>query len=246
MLTTVLVACHAQDVADALAASLCQAGEGAILVSTTSLAGVLPSAVLHDPDVVVVEHRASEDDWAAQVAQLQSVCPAARVLVLSDACTPSTVVDLIRLGASGCLLKGSPGPALARGVLAVHGGEPWFGRRELVEALRCRLAAEPAAAPGTLAARKMLTAREREVLVLAGDGMTNKEIGRSLNISDKTVKTHLHRVYVKLQQSGRYKAFVCNTVARLEPGPAANGAVPLAFAVACRSAEQICPTPAGV
>jgi DNA-binding NarL/FixJ family response regulator len=209
MRTRVLVSCHRQGDADALAASICPPGEGAILASTAPLSGVLRRAIIEDPDVILLEHRADEDDWAALIAELQCACPEARVLVLSDTCTSSTVVEFIRLGASGCVLKRSPGPALARGVLAVHAGEPWFDRRELVEALRTRLAAQPAR-PATLAPRKTLTAREREVLALIGDGMTNKEIGRSLNISDKTVKTHLHHVYVKLRQSGRYKAYMSN------------------------------------
>ena len=46
------------------------------------------------------------------------------------------------------------------------------------------------------------------MLDLIGSGLSNKEIARQLDISDKTVKTHLHRVYVKLNQSGRYKALL--------------------------------------
>ena len=218
MRTRVLVACHTQGVADAVAASISPAGYGDILASTAPLSGVLRRVVLEDPDVVVLEHRGDEDDWPEVMARLQCACPAIRVLVLSDACTSSSVEEFIRLGASGCVRKDTPGAALARAVLAVHAGEPWFGCRELVEALRIRLAAEPTARPAILAARNMLTAREREVLALIGGGMTNKEIGRRLNISDHTVKTHLHRVYVKLRQSGRYKAFVCNGA--IGPDPA--------------------------
>jgi LuxR family maltose regulon positive regulatory protein len=52
-----------------------------------------------------------------------------------------------------------------------------------------------------------LTEREREILELTGKGLSNKEIARHLNISHNTVKTHLHRVYVKVEKSGRIKAF---------------------------------------
>jgi DNA-binding NarL/FixJ family response regulator len=222
MRTRVLVACHAQGVADALAASISPPDGGDILASAAPLSSVLRSAVLEDPDVVVLEHLAGEDDWAESIAQLKCACPAVRVLVLCDAYSSSSVEEFIRLGASGCVLKDGPGATLARAVLAVHAGEPWFGCRELVEALRIRLAAESAARSVMLAAGKVLTAREREVLALIGGGMTNKEIGRSLNISDHTVKTHLHRVYVKLRQSGRYKAFVCNGAIGPDPAQAAD------------------------
>jgi ATP/maltotriose-dependent transcriptional regulator MalT len=61
--------------------------------------------------------------------------------------------------------------------------------------------------------QELLTTREREVLALIGTAMTNKEIARHLKISDHTVKTHLHHIYVKLDRSGRYKAFLSNTAA---------------------------------
>ena len=54
----------------------------------------------------------------------------------------------------------------------------------------------------------LLTAREHEILALVGTAMSNKEIAHQLKISDLTVKSHLHRVYVKLQRSGRYRAFM--------------------------------------
>jgi DNA-binding NarL/FixJ family response regulator len=53
-----------------------------------------------------------------------------------------------------------------------------------------------------------LTPREEQILRFIGCGMSNKEIGRQLEISHNTVKTHLHRVYVKLNRSGRFEAFL--------------------------------------
>jgi Response regulator containing a CheY-like receiver domain and an HTH DNA-binding domain len=66
-----------------------------------------------------------------------------------------------------------------------------------------------------------LTAREREILDLVGAALSNKEIARKLAISDKTVKTHLHHIYVKLQRSGRYKAFLSDAIS--PPRPATPG-----------------------
>ena len=62
-----------------------------------------------------------------------------------------------------------------------------------------------------------LTRREDEILRLIGTGLTNKEIGRRLKISDNTVKTHLHRVYTKLNQSGRFKAFLAQPKGKTPP-----------------------------
>jgi DNA-binding NarL/FixJ family response regulator len=86
----------------------------------------------------------------------------------------------------------------------VFAGSTWFGRTALLQALRSQIGADaPAVAEGS-----KLTQREEEILRLIGQGLSNKEIGRRLDISNQTVKTHLHRVYAKLHQSGRYKAFL--------------------------------------
>jgi DNA-binding CsgD family transcriptional regulator len=71
------------------------------------------------------------------------------------------------------------------------------------------LGAQPVAhTPAPPAEEGTLTRREHEIMLLIGTGLTNKEIARRLAISDHTVKTHLHRVYVKLHRSGRYKALL--------------------------------------
>jgi ATP/maltotriose-dependent transcriptional regulator MalT len=102
---------------------------------------------------------------------------------------------------------------MAKAVMAVHAGDPWFGRTALLQALRSRVATEPVQEVSA-EDQALLTRREREILGLIGSAMSNKEIARILKISDKTVKTHLHHIYVKLHQSGRYKAFLSN-VAKL-------------------------------
>lgn len=56
--------------------------------------------------------------------------------------------------------------------------------------------------------------------------MTNKEIARQLKINDKTVKTHLHNIYIKLHDGGRYKAFLSNGRARPAPVSARRGLLP--------------------
>jgi ATP/maltotriose-dependent transcriptional regulator MalT len=87
-----------------------------------------------------------------------------------------------------------------RGASRVHrSADPSLASR----ATRGRLRAAPPAAP---AARETLSARETEVLILAGRGLTNAQIGRELFVSEATVKTHLLRAYAKLGVSGRTAA----------------------------------------
>lgn len=96
----------------------------------------------------------------------------------------------------------------------MHGGDTWFGRSTLLQALHSLIGAAPVARTPVDEGR--LTQREEEILHLTGRGLTNKEIARELDISDHTVKTHLHRVYVKLHQSGRYKVLLSQPEARFE------------------------------
>ena len=105
-------------------------------------------------------------------------------------------------GAAGYLLKDAPRDALVGAIFAAARGETVLapvGGREAGE----RAAGCPPEAP---AARETLSARETEVLVLAGRGLTNAQIGRELFVSEATVKTHLLRAYVKLGVSGRTAA----------------------------------------
>ena len=81
-----------------------------------------------------------------------------------------------------------------------------------------RLRATPPAAPG---ARETLSARETEVLTLAGRGLTNAQIGRELFVSEATVKTHLLRAYAKLGVSGRTAAVTRAMELGVLPSPGA-------------------------
>lgn len=94
--------------------------------------------------------------------------------------------------------------AVVKAVRAVHAGDTWFGRPALFHALRGLLGAACAARIPPDEGR--LTSREEEILHLIARGLSNKEIARELDISGHTVKTHLHHIYDKLHQSGRYKA----------------------------------------
>jgi DNA-binding NarL/FixJ family response regulator len=114
------------------------------------------------------------------------------------------MLAFVRFGACGCVLTSDHPAVVAKAVRSVHEGDTWFGRSNLLLALRSLVGTAPRIAPRVDDGR--LTAREEEIFDLIGHGLTNKEIARQLNISDNTVKTHLHRIYVKLQLSGRYKA----------------------------------------
>ncbi|MES2786880.1 MAG: response regulator transcription factor [Pseudomonadota bacterium] len=210
-----LVACRDSRDLQALCTTVIPDIDDRITVEVTDLRRVVLQAAVSRPAVLLLEHTQGEDEatWNL-LAQLELVSAGTRVLLLCDAYTPLMIIGFIQRGASGCLLRSSDPSLYAKAIIAVHGGEPWFGRTALLEALRSQIAAEPVTTATLLHEQELLTPREREIILLLGSALSNKEIARKLNISDQTVKTHLHHIYVKLHKSGRYKVFLSSYPAR--------------------------------
>jgi DNA-binding NarL/FixJ family response regulator len=217
-----LLACRDPGLAAALCTNLVSASGGAILGEPLEISSVLDRVAALQPHVVILEHVSGEQErtWKS-LAQIERLSPGTRVLLLCDSYTHRTIIGSVKLGAKGCLLKSTEPWLCAKAVKTVHQGQPWFGRAALLEAICRQMAPEPASSSTPIDEHKVLTSREREVLTLAGSAMSNKEIARELNISDQTVKTHLHKIYVKLQTSGRYKLFLSNGPAKSLRMPAA-------------------------
>jgi DNA-binding NarL/FixJ family response regulator len=162
-------------------------------------------AAMLKPDVALIEvEQDTENSWNA-LGRVRCLSPRTHTLMMCDSCTQAVVLEAIKQGASGCLCRSAESWLLAKAVHSVHAGETWFGRTELLKALQLQIGIVPLTPIQT---DDRLTRREEEILHLIGAGLSNKEIGRRLDISDKTVKTHLHRIYVKLNRSGRYKAYL--------------------------------------
>jgi DNA-binding NarL/FixJ family response regulator len=206
-----LVACRERQLAIDLGARIAKATAGEIAADASQIDSVLRRAAVTRPDLLLLEFVPEQEEraWYA-LSGLARVSSATRVLMLCEAYAQRTMAGFIRHGASGCLAPSSDPCLQAKAVRAVHAGETWFGRAELLQALRRQVLAERGVS-GVPEQSELLTAREREIMAFIGNAMTNKEIARKLQISDHTVKTHLHHIYVKLQKSGRYKAFLSNT-----------------------------------
>jgi DNA-binding NarL/FixJ family response regulator len=156
----------------------------------------------HQPDVVLMDLRMPGAGGLAAIRQLSADQPGVRVVVLTTYDSDADILPAVEAGAAGYLLKDTPRDTLVGAIFAAARGEtvlaPSVAGR-LVNRLR-------AARPDAPAARETLSARETEVLVLAGRGLTNAQIGRELFVSEATVKTHLLRAYAKLGVSGRTAA----------------------------------------
>ncbi len=209
-----LFACIDMDLGEAWRMEVERESGGDIACALTDVARLFTAAAAIEPDVLLLEE-CLEHPMPDALACVSQCTPETRVIMLYESCTQDRVIESIARGASGYLLKSCDPALVVRAVAAVFNGETWYGRNALLEALKSRLRGSP---PPSTHDEGRLTQREEEILHHIGSGLTNKEIGRRLDISDKTVKTHLHHIYVKLNRSGRYKAYLSQAVASSATG----------------------------
>jgi len=160
-------------------------------------------------DVVVMDIRMPTMDGVEATRRLAEV-PAAdrpRVLVLTTFDTEADAFAALQAGASGFLLKNVPPEELLAAIRVVASGDsvvaPFITRR-LLDRFAGQLGPTPAADPRLA----QLTDREREILLLVAEGLSNAEIAGRLFVAEATVKTHVGKVLAKLQLRDRVQAVV--------------------------------------
>jgi DNA-binding NarL/FixJ family response regulator len=169
-------------------------------------------AVALQADVVLMDVRMPECDGVRATAQIRRELPACQVVMLTTFDDEEYVVQALRAGAVGYLLKDLPAAELSGAVRLAHAGIAQFGA-QATERLASALARHPAPTPdvsGTGAGQREqpLTAREADVLRLVASGATNREIAARLFLSEGTVKNHLSRILSRLGLRDRTQAAI--------------------------------------
>ncbi|MFE9369666.1 response regulator [Streptomyces sp. NPDC006711] len=168
------------------------------------------------PDVAILDIRLPDSDGITVCRELRDRVPGLACLMLTSFDDDDALLDAIMAGAAGYVLKQIKGSDLVTAVRTVASGQSMLdpattGR--LMSSLRAP-AAQPSSGAGQLGA---LSAREREILDLIGEGLTNRQIGKRLYLSEKTVKNHISRLLAKLGVERRVQAAVL--AVRLNPLP---------------------------
>lgn len=202
----VIVADDQELVRDGLAAIL--SAEQDMQVVGTAADGAEAVGLIHtfEPDVALMDIRMPEVDGLEATRRLVTAGVATKILILTTFGNETNVLEALRAGASGFLLKDAPRASLLASVRSVAAGDVTLDKSVLRQLVEDHLT-QPSH-PRSSAGLDRLTPKESEVLVLVAGGQSNREIANALFISETTVKTHVAHTLAKLGARDRIQLVV--------------------------------------
>lgn len=177
----------------------------------------LALAAATGPDTVLMDIRLPGADGIEATRQIKAACPRARVLILTADATPARLAAAAAAGASGFLAKDSPFPDILAAIRAPIDGKILVERDTLEALVKSLDRASPPSGP--MPDRARLTARERQVLALMGEGLDPQAIAQRLVISHHTARGHIKNIMMKLGAHTQLEAVVIATRAGYMRGP---------------------------
>jgi DNA-binding NarL/FixJ family response regulator len=185
---------------DGIRADLESSGIATVVAEASDGGEAIELAHEHMPDVVLMDLRLPTVSGVDATRRIVEGTPHIKILIVSASGEEADVLEAVKVGAAGYILKSESGADVVDAVLRVHDGEPVFtsGLAGLVLSEFRRVATKDAGEPG-------LSPRENEVLVLVAKGYTYREIAQKLFISQKTVQNHVQNILTKLHLRKRYE-----------------------------------------
>ncbi|QFZ77917.1 response regulator [Streptomyces fagopyri] len=159
------------------------------------------------PHVAVLDVRLPDGDGISVCRELRGRMPELACLMLTSFDDEEALLDAIMAGAAGYVLKQIKGSDLVSAVRTVASGQSMLDPTTTARLMRS-LRADPTGKTALAPELAGLSPRERDILALIGDGLTNREIGGKLYLSEKTVKNHISRLLAKLGVQRRVQAAV--------------------------------------
>jgi DNA-binding NarL/FixJ family response regulator len=153
----------------------------------------------HQPDVLVLDLAMPGHDGVWALQELAARKASTRVVLLTAHVDEAKLLEAVRLGVAGVVLKEMAPRLLIECVRKVHAGERWLEKQSVARAMD-RMLKRESEIDRLL---RLLTPREIEIVRLASEGLRNREIAERLSITEGTVKIHLHNIYEKLGVTGR-------------------------------------------
>lgn len=176
-----------------------------VVGEATSGREAIELAVALEPHAVLMDVDMPELDGVTAAAELRDRLPDVRVLMLTVHEDEETIFECVRAGASGYLTKSSGSAELGRALTALAQGGAYMTPLAARKALRY-LARQAETAQEAVRAADVTTGREREILELLARGLSAREVGERLGISERTVNTHVGHIYRRLGVRNRVDA----------------------------------------
>jgi DNA-binding NarL/FixJ family response regulator len=184
--------------------------EGQADISVAGSAGsaeeLLAAVDAAKPDIILLDLALPGMSGIEVISRLARRHPNSRVVVFSARDDDVAILDAMRAGARGYVVKGAPGDEILRAIREVHAGNTHLHGPAASAIARELRSPRPADA---------LTPREREVLRLVGEGLQNKQIAKSLGIAERTAKYHIRQIMTKLGADNRAQAVALASRRRL-------------------------------
>jgi two-component system, NarL family, response regulator DevR len=177
-----------------------------VVAEAGSVADAVKEVAQHRPDVVLMDLRLPDGTGVDACREILSTHPETRVLFLTSHSDEDAVVSTILAGASGYLLKEVGSKALISAIAMVHGGQSILDPKVTKAVLRQMSTLAGKAEVPKESRSDRLSPQEKRILALVVQGKTNKEIAKSLGLSDKTVKNYLSNAFQKLHVGRRAHA----------------------------------------
>lgn len=159
----------------------------------------LRAVAKHRPDVLILDLRMPRADGVTVLQRMRKEETPTRVVLLAAVVEDEELLEAIRLGVRGIVLKEMAPQCLVDCVREVHAGHQWLDQRAVGEAMNKLMRQEAASKEIST----LLTRREIDVVRAVVQGLRNREIAERLGIAEGTVKLHLHTIYTKLRVDGR-------------------------------------------
>ena len=178
------------------------------VVTITQIESLRATLQQEKPPILLLDFELAGPDGCAAVRQLLSLSRTTRIIVLSGPISDAIEIALFKMGVRGCCRIDTDPQLLKRVVAAIQLGELWIRRSlmpRLLDELGVRTHHEELSKRAAAGRLLYLTEREREIAALVGNGGTNKQIARQLDISERTVKAHLTGIFRKLGVADRVK-----------------------------------------
>jgi len=160
------------------------------------------------PDVVLLDIKMPELSGIEVIPIVKNKSPETKMLMLTASEDEANILQSLKAGAKGYLSKNASTSVLFKAIKVVHRGELWVERKLVANLFHESITADSGREYRQKNTKKNLTPREQEVLCLLTTGCTNKEIANELFISEKTVKSHLNKIFKKLNVSRRLDAIL--------------------------------------